>query len=109
MTKYSNRQLVGKFGDLVEVLIYLEERAKKLRTQTRSDGAIIYVRVSTQDQVDTNSLADQKRESLRRIEEKSIPFIPGAFFSDEGVSVSPGSSNAATCGQFKTRHFSVDG
>ncbi len=86
MTKYSNRQLVGKFGDLVEVLIYLEERAKKLRTQTRSDGAIVYVRVSTQDQVDTNSLADQKRESLRRIEEKGIPFIPGAFFSDEGVS-----------------------
>ena len=86
MTRYSNRQLAGKFGDLVEVLIYLEERAKKLITQTRSDGAIIYVRVSTQDQVDTNSLADQKRESLRRIKEKGVPFIPGAFFSDEGVS-----------------------
>ncbi|HOH80440.1 MAG TPA: recombinase family protein, partial [Methanoregulaceae archaeon] len=86
MTKYSNKQLVGKFGDLVDVLMYLEERAKKLRTQPRSDGAIIYVRVSTQDQVDTNSLADQKRESLRRIEEKGIPFINDAFFSDEGVS-----------------------
>ncbi len=86
MIKYSNRQLLNKYGDLIDVLSYLKERAKKLKSQTRSDGAIIYVRVSTQDQVDTNSLADQKRESLRRIKEMGVPFIPGAFFSDEGVS-----------------------
>ena len=86
MIKYSNRQLLNKYGDLIDVLSYLQERAKKLKNQTRSDGAIIYVRVSTQDQVETNSLADQKRESLRRIKEMGVPFIPGAFFSDEGVS-----------------------
>ncbi len=84
--KYSKKQLIKLYGALAEAITYLDESAKKLRTQTRTDGAIIYVRVSTKEQVETYSLEDQKRESLRRIAEKGIPFIQGAFFSDKGVS-----------------------